>query len=92
MGTKKPKVQISVPRSARAPTSRDRVSPQPCRTRPAARPGPRAKDNEHVPEELVPVEPPEIHDDVDIHGRLEGGGHCQAGCRGMRRLTNDAMW
>ena len=30
--------------------------------------------------------------DVDIHGRLEGGGHCQAGCRKTRRPTSDAMW
>ena len=30
--------------------------------------------------------------DVDIHERLKGGGHCQAGCRRVRRPTSDAMW
>jgi len=30
--------------------------------------------------------------DVDIHGRLQGGGHCQAGCRRMRWPMSDAMW
>ena len=30
--------------------------------------------------------------EVDIHGRLKGGGHFQAGCRGMRRPMSDAMW
>jgi len=29
---------------------------------------------------------------VDIQGRLEGRGHCQAGCRRMTRPTSDAMW
>ena len=53
--------------------------------------GPRAKDDEHVPEELVLAESPEIHDRRGQPRAVGGPRHCQAGRRRMTRPTRDAM-